>query len=150
MCPAAAASTILTSVYMSLSFVAETVLHNSIPEALSVVGAILLLLGVFVMALARRTYMAANPHAKSAALSPPAQVVSNEVSFHVDDDGNAAELREELGDADETDSLASFIASEFSGLSLSSCHVHEQSVARQRRSAAGTLPAATVVGTLSV
>merc|ERR1719356_2169561 len=62
MCPAAAASTIFTSVSMALSFAGQTLLYHEVPEALSIFGAGLLLTGVACMAAARKLYPAsANP-----------------------------------------------------------------------------------------
>lgn len=155
MCPAALASTVFTSMNMSLCFAAQALLDDEVPDALSLLGAGLLLLGVALMALARSWY---------SAVREPSQVDTSDTSSrrpevgecNVDatadpsiSEGTAQGRSEE---ADEIESLANFIASEFSGLSPESLRRERGggSGARQRRTRrqAGH-PAAEVLGAAS-
>mmetsp|Transcript_78739 Transcript_78739/g.198708 ORF Transcript_78739/g.198708 Transcript_78739/m.198708 type:complete len:407 (-) Transcript_78739:81-1301(-) len=155
MCPAAAASTIYTSVNMALSFTAQVVLHSEVPEVLSVAGAGLLLLGVVLMAAARNLYSAS---VKPLGATNPASAVEDGFSCReasaADSAGGSSASginshdKDDDVDDDDTGSLASFVASEFAGLSPSSAR--EPMGARQRRTlAAATLPAAQVIGAAS-
>merc|ERR1711879_1036649 len=119
--------TIFTSMNMSLCFAAQVLLHHDVPTLLSLIGAGMLLLGVALMALARSLYSAA------AAPMPPQVDTSGQ---HSEVDKRITKTDPTLTGADEeaedNESLASFIASEFSGLSPSS--LRGGSTARQRRS----------------
>jgi drug/metabolite transporter (DMT)-like permease len=103
LCPAAASSTIFASTSMGLSYVLQTVLYQKAPQLLTIIGAGLMLCGVALMALARYLY---NPipascnKANDLALEHPEPTISADQSC----------------DDDEV-SLASFVASEWSGLS---------------------------------
>merc|ERR1712113_1058119 len=48
-CPAAASSTIFTSTQMTLGYVADIVVHGTTPDALTIIGASLMLLAVMFM-----------------------------------------------------------------------------------------------------
>eukprot|EP00931_Biecheleriopsis_adriatica_P119674 TRINITY_DN94894_c0_g1_i1.p1 TRINITY_DN94894_c0_g1~~TRINITY_DN94894_c0_g1_i1.p1 ORF type:complete len:375 (+),score=80.47 TRINITY_DN94894_c0_g1_i1:86-1126(+) len=91
-CPAAVSSTIMTSVQMSLGYALQTLTHHEPPQLLTLLGAGLMLLAVSLMAFARWT-------AKSPA--SPEEVQSP---------ASTSSMKSDV-------SLASFIASEFSGLS---------------------------------
>jgi len=141
LCPAATASTIYTAANMLVGFVAQTLWDREPPQVLSLIGAGLLLLGVAAMAAARSLYLSSSETAAQASLATLAEG-PHELRAS-DSSGTSAG-----NDEDETASLASFIASEFSGLSASS--VRGRSGARQRRTAlAAALPAAQAVGAAS-
>jgi len=109
-CPAAVSSTILTSVQMSLGYALQTFTHSDPPQLLTLLGAGLMLLAVSLMALAR--WMGQKPQSSEAELEEVQSPISS------------TSMRS-------NSSLASFIASEFSGLPMEAL--------RQR-------PAAVVVG----
>lgn len=125
LCPAAASSTIFTSVSMSLGYVAQSIVHHQRPEALTELGAVLMLLAVAFIAAGRwwqskATSAREGEEALDAALLP-------------------ADREEEADDvlaADgKTASLARFIAMEFSGLARPSKSI------RQRRTLASAVEA---------
>lgn len=118
MCPAAAGSTIFTSVMMSLGFVGQTVLQGQRPEALTVCGAALLLLAVVILSAARYHYR--SPHSCSV---EPFDIAASDVPSSDLTNGD---------EASDVDSLASFVASEFSGISPSE---RELGAARRRAAA---------------
>jgi len=127
MCPAAASSTIFTSVSMVLGYVAQSMIHNQHPDGFTKAGAGLMLLAVTLIAAAR---VWQSKEAKARDLEAPLlQEAANEA---VADDVSA-----DVAD-EKTESLASFIAAEFSGLA------HPSKSIRQRRLLA------TAVDTLSV
>jgi len=109
-CPAAVSSTILTSVQMSLGYLLQALTHSEPPQMLTFCGAGLMLLAVSLMALAR--WMG-----RKSPSSPEAEVEVQSPSSSMSVTSKS--------------SLASFIASEFSGL--------PQEALRQR-------PAAMVLG----
>jgi len=152
LCPAAAASTIFTSVGMTVSFTAQTVLHGEAPEALTVAGAGLLLLGVMCMAVARALPLAMEkPFAESTAGAGAVIVHSSagnilELSGATSSSGTN-DAGTEDADRDDTSSLASFIASEFSGVSASSQGEH--GAVRHRRVLAALQPAVQTIGVAS-
>jgi len=131
MCPAAMSSTIFTCTSMSLSFAAQTLLHSEPPELLTVMGAALMLSAVSLMAFARWYYSpgtarsAPRATGKDGVEEGQPDFASNETASQV-----SARAGEE-GDDDETQSLASFVASELSGVSKESL-----TTTRQRRNPA--------------
>eukprot|EP00443_Scrippsiella_acuminata_P030092 CAMPEP_0115168678 /NCGR_PEP_ID=MMETSP0270-20121206/879_1 /TAXON_ID=71861 /ORGANISM="Scrippsiella trochoidea, Strain CCMP3099" /LENGTH=389 /DNA_ID=CAMNT_0002581357 /DNA_START=66 /DNA_END=1235 /DNA_ORIENTATION=- len=152
LCPAAAASTIFTSTNMSLCFAAQAFLHNEIPQILSLIGAGFLLMGVALMALARSWY---------SVVPKPAEVDTSGQHLEVDEHSGGTSVDPTTFEganeaADDTESLASFIASEFSGLSPGSLRRERggSGAARQRRptaakSAQAAHPVAEVLGAAS-
>jgi len=113
LCPAAASSTIFTSVSMVLGYVAQSMIHHQHPDAFTKVGAALMLVAVALIALARwwQSKAAAARHLEALLLPEDGGKVSEDVP--------AADEKAE--------SLASFIAAEFSGLA------HPSKSIRQRR-----------------
>jgi drug/metabolite transporter (DMT)-like permease len=111
-CPAAASSTLFTSTQMVSGYVADVFIHGTVPDVLTIVGASLMLLAVVVMA------VAANGASAPADLpvDPPAACSSQ--AF-----GDAT-----LVNDDDTDSLVSFVASEFSGCRPTRADVRQRSV----------------------
>jgi drug/metabolite transporter (DMT)-like permease len=124
MCPAAASSTIFTSVSMVLGYVAQSVIHHQHPDVFTKIGAGLMLLAVSLIAAARcwQSKVAAAREFEAPLLS--------------EDNSNATEDSPEEGCKaiidvssvdSKTESLASFIALEFAGFS------HPSKSIRQRR-----------------
>lgn len=127
-CPAAVSATTTTAMRMSCSYAAQALLFGEALEPLTLLGAALMLAGVVAMAGAR----AAFPRSSQAEGSQQAPDVSP---------GDVVEgLRELVNEEAETESLASFIASEFAD-----CSPHEKAV-RFRRSAAASEPPAQQLG----
>lgn len=125
-CPAAASSTIYTSVSMSLGYVAQTYIHNLKPELFQIVGAVMMFLAVVFIAIDRWW------HSKStAARELSGFLLSGEVGRN-----NGVGVIEDLGSVDSHKSLASFIAAEFSGVSDLHCHS-----IRQRRAVVAAVQA---------
>jgi len=120
MCPAAMSATVYTSTSMSMSFAAQTLLHSEPPELMTLAGATLMLFAVSLMAFARWYY---SPIAKQ---GTEAETIRREVSLPPQATPISA-AAEQDGD-NETESLASFVASEVSGVSGESL-----TSARQRR-----------------
>jgi drug/metabolite transporter (DMT)-like permease len=109
LCPALASSSIYTSVSMSIGYVAQTVIHQQHLKPSKVAGAGLMLLAVALVAAAR--YLQSK-EASGRELADP--LLS----------GEAAAPESSTGDSgfENNASLASFIASEFSGVSSSRKH----------------------------
>jgi drug/metabolite transporter (DMT)-like permease len=148
MCPAALASTVFTSMNMSLCFAAQALLDDEVLDALSLLGAGLLLLGVALMALARSWYSADTSDTSSR------RPEVGERNFDATADPRISEgiAQGRSEEADEIESLANFIASEFSGLSPESLRRERGggSGARQRRTHTQAVhPAAEVLGAAS-
>jgi len=101
LCPAAASSTIFTSVSMVLGYVAQSIIHHQHPDALTQLGAGLMLLAVALIAVARWWQSKA---VSARELAEP---------LLAEDGGNVSEVVPAAEERPET--LASFIASEFSG-----------------------------------
>jgi len=134
LCPAAMSSTLFTSTSMSVSYVAQVVLHHAAPEPLTVMGAGLMLCGVSLLAFARWLY---SPMAKT--LEGREDAISGE-SEATSPSTRASEVAS-VGADDETESLASFVASEWSGLSPKVSRI------RQRAGAStGSAPAPEILG----
>lgn len=113
LCPAAASSTIFTSVSMTLGYIAQSVVHNQRPSRLSEVGAAFMMLAVALVALARRCQSRS-----VAAREAPAAIVASESPEEV------------FSCADhQLESLASFMAAEFSGLDRAKAVRHRRAVA---------------------
>jgi len=113
LCPAAVSATVSTCTKMICGYVAQTILFDTMPQPLTLLGAVSMLAGVAVMTVARlpQPVVAASAEADSA-------TDSNTVdTTNVDDEV----------EADETDSFASFISAELVEFAL-----HEKPV-RQRR-----------------
>eukprot|EP00929_Paragymnodinium_shiwhaense_P088236 TRINITY_DN4851_c0_g1_i3.p1 TRINITY_DN4851_c0_g1~~TRINITY_DN4851_c0_g1_i3.p1 ORF type:complete len:401 (-),score=48.26 TRINITY_DN4851_c0_g1_i3:160-1362(-) len=91
-CPAAVSATVLVSARLTLGYLTDVLIFGVTVDSLSFCGAVLMLGAVLAMTCARKP-------AREAAESPPESPEA----------GRAAELADE----DETDSLASFIATEF-------------------------------------
>jgi len=104
LCPAAASSTIFTSVGMSACYAVQMILHGQTPKPLTILGAALMLVSVSLMACARWFYTVADVDA--------CDTVSDVAT------GSDASISSTGGDDTESESLASFVASEFSGVSL--------------------------------
>jgi len=113
LCPAAASSTIYTSVSMVLGYVAQSIIHNQHPDALTKVGAALMLLAVALVAAGRWW------QSKAVAARELEAVLLPEHACQETEEAPAANPK--------TESLASFIAAEFSGLD------HASKSIRQRR-----------------
>jgi hypothetical protein len=111
LCPAVASSTIFTSVSMSLGYVAQSVIHRQRPAALTAVGASLMLLAVALIAAARWWQSRA-----ASARGLEVGLLSDEENEVVKDVDNQAE------------SLASFIAAEFSGFGYTSKSVRQRRI----------------------
>mmetsp|Transcript_38864 Transcript_38864/g.58631 ORF Transcript_38864/g.58631 Transcript_38864/m.58631 type:complete len:281 (+) Transcript_38864:1-843(+) len=109
-CPAAASSTIFTSVGMSVSYIFQVMLQGKNPDIMSVCGALLMFAAVVVMAFARWYYEPTD----AAPEEPTRAVPPSERS------------KEEATEEEDDESFVTFIASEFSGIS-------DTSAARQRR-----------------
>jgi len=110
-CPAAASSTIFTSVGMTVSYIFQVMLQGKTPDIMSICGALLMFAAVVVMAFARWYY-------------EPMDVAPEEPTMPVPASERPKEEATEEEDDDE--SFVTFIASEFSGIS-------DTSAARQRR-----------------
>mmetsp|Transcript_107645 Transcript_107645/g.273322 ORF Transcript_107645/g.273322 Transcript_107645/m.273322 type:complete len:390 (+) Transcript_107645:70-1239(+) len=137
LCPAAAGSTIYTSVSMALGFTAQIVLSSETPDVVTLSGASSMLLAVCLMAISRRWYSPKLPSPQT--LGPE---VGTPASAMSESSGAAAA---EVDDEDENESLASFVAAEFSGLSASP----KAQAARQRRApavAAAVCPPVQAIG----
>lgn len=109
LCPAAASSTIYTSVSMTLGYIAQCAIHRKPPEVLTVAGASLMLLGVTLIAAARwwQSKEALARGLAASLLPSESECEGQIVSPHAATSSCKSA---------ETVSLASFIASEFSGL----------------------------------
>eukprot|EP00931_Biecheleriopsis_adriatica_P101944 TRINITY_DN76991_c0_g1_i1.p1 TRINITY_DN76991_c0_g1~~TRINITY_DN76991_c0_g1_i1.p1 ORF type:complete len:381 (-),score=83.10 TRINITY_DN76991_c0_g1_i1:172-1314(-) len=127
LCPAAASSTIWTSVGMSLGYLAQYLMTQRPPELLSLVGAGLMLLAVMVIAFTRLQSSVSDPPTEMTSQSPAASTNTNEAVDPIEDD--------------DAESLSSFIASEFSGIS---------SPKPRHRRVASTLPVMQIVGATAV
>jgi len=144
LCPAVVSATLYTSVGMTASFVGQTVLKQEYPNRASLVGAGFMLLGVALMALARRAPSAPSSScgggaaadiessseatASTSTMSSASAKVSETSAANRNEAGEESEVEEE----DDAASLATFIASEFSGLAPTPS---SRPGARQRRSA---------------
>mmetsp|Transcript_123512 Transcript_123512/g.395062 ORF Transcript_123512/g.395062 Transcript_123512/m.395062 type:complete len:202 (-) Transcript_123512:219-824(-) len=134
-CPAALSATVYTASSMLSGYTAQIVLFGVIPGAYTLGGAALMLLAVFAMALARHS------QPKKEAMSPTASPTADGQQSPLDIDMSPAPTNDL--DNGETESLATFIASEFSELS------HHERTAR-RRVGAATAPDAQQIGATSV
>jgi len=171
LCPAAASSTIFTSVNLLCSYIAQVTLLDEMPQLMTLIGVALMLLAVVLMALARWLYNEPKQSDEltqgSSATSELASDTSGSTCAHqaaltnersdgstcVGDDRQAALTNGRSGgqaptEESESESLASFIASEFSGLSDK-----DMTGARQRRLPMGVavsvLPAVHAIGAAS-
>jgi drug/metabolite transporter (DMT)-like permease len=122
LCPAAASSTIYTSVAMSFGYIVQTVLHGQRPTPLKVVGAALMLLAVALIA-AARWWQSKESQAKE--VDDP--LLSGEPVCSSDLPSSSTAVAE----CEEVESLASFIAAEFSGVTAA-----QKRSMRQRRTIA--------------
>eukprot|EP00403_Amphidinium_massartii_P015556 CAMPEP_0178415554 /NCGR_PEP_ID=MMETSP0689_2-20121128/23611_1 /TAXON_ID=160604 /ORGANISM="Amphidinium massartii, Strain CS-259" /LENGTH=390 /DNA_ID=CAMNT_0020036877 /DNA_START=104 /DNA_END=1273 /DNA_ORIENTATION=+ len=134
-CPAAVSATMNTGSKMLSGYVAQTLLFDHAPEALTLCGAALMLAAVVIMAAARSSGReSAEDHGASASTGTDSKAVPSEQS-------KESSSFDENEDAEETESLASFIAAEF---------VAHEGGMRQRRttskSTAGHVPEPEVVG----
>eukprot|EP00931_Biecheleriopsis_adriatica_P004405 TRINITY_DN10607_c0_g2_i1.p1 TRINITY_DN10607_c0_g2~~TRINITY_DN10607_c0_g2_i1.p1 ORF type:complete len:379 (+),score=45.56 TRINITY_DN10607_c0_g2_i1:62-1198(+) len=102
LCPAAISATVYTAASMFLGYMAQTFIFGSRPEFLSVLGAILMLAAVSLMALASRG----------------APEASNEAAESGAAEETAGESVNANLDADDTQSLSSFVASELTDFSF--------------------------------
>eukprot|EP00441_Pelagodinium_beii_P002639 CAMPEP_0197688262 /NCGR_PEP_ID=MMETSP1338-20131121/105170_1 /TAXON_ID=43686 ORGANISM="Pelagodinium beii, Strain RCC1491" /NCGR_SAMPLE_ID=MMETSP1338 /ASSEMBLY_ACC=CAM_ASM_000754 /LENGTH=372 /DNA_ID=CAMNT_0043270455 /DNA_START=20 /DNA_END=1138 /DNA_ORIENTATION=+ len=110
MCPAVISSTIFTSVQMTLGYLAQTFYQREPPQVITMLGAVLMLLAVLLMAVGRSK----------------TSTTSNMAEDRVEPECLESEFTSYTSDivarAPSTESLASFIAAEFAGLSLSSAN----------------------------
>merc|ERR1712014_117537 len=104
---------------MSLGYIIQTLLFNEAPHFVSILGASMMLSAVMLMAVARW-------------LSHDEQQLQQVRSSSVVPEASESTAG---NDFDDNESLASFIASEFSGLSIRSSSSSMHSSVRQRRSA---------------
>lgn len=98
LCPAAISATVYTASTMFFGYVAQTVFFGSSPEFVTVLGAGLMLVAVALMACAGRT------------TSTVSDSVSEKSEVHSEVDAKSTSVDGE----DDTESLSSFVASEFS------------------------------------
>mmetsp|Transcript_66882 Transcript_66882/g.105814 ORF Transcript_66882/g.105814 Transcript_66882/m.105814 type:complete len:369 (-) Transcript_66882:126-1232(-) len=91
LCPAAVSTTVYTSMNLTSGYVAQLLLHNYTPAPLTVSGALLMLIAVFVMVAARK----------------PAELIEDKAN-HAPRESSTVEE-----ETDDNDSIASFIATEF-------------------------------------
>jgi len=125
MCPAAASSTIFTSVSMVLGYVAQSIIHRQHPDVFTKVGAALMLLAVSLIAVARwwQSKVAAASELEAPLLP---EDDSNATENSAEEEGSKGIIDVSSADS-KTESLASFIAAEFAGLA------HPSTSIRQRR-----------------
>lgn len=121
LCPALASSAIYTSMSMSLGYIAQTLIHRQHLKPAKVAGAALMLLAVALIAVARWLQ---SKEVSARELQDP--LLSGATTSEGDVLGDEAAA---IG-SKHTDSLATFIAAEFSGLSNS-----KKPSVRQRRTA---------------
>lgn len=138
MCPAAVSSTVYTSTSMSMSFAAQLLLYPVPPELLTVAGAAVMLFAVSLMAFAHRYYSPSTAFSGSIMRSSGewqvdafSVVAASPVSARAD---IACSVADDEAD-DDTQSLATFVASEMSGVSKGSIKT-----ARLRRAPADVVP----------
>eukprot|EP00928_Gymnodinium_smaydae_P037308 TRINITY_DN25922_c0_g1_i1.p1 TRINITY_DN25922_c0_g1~~TRINITY_DN25922_c0_g1_i1.p1 ORF type:complete len:386 (-),score=50.87 TRINITY_DN25922_c0_g1_i1:353-1510(-) len=103
-CPAAVSATASTASRMVWGYVAQVVFFDAIPDAMSLGGAVLMLVGVIVMAVAR-----VPPRPDELRGSPGSPAAADSLQAV----SPAADASGDTGAEDETESLGSFIASEF-------------------------------------
>merc|ERR1712194_938529 len=118
-----------TSVNMSLNYAAQVLLDREMPQMLSLLGAALMLSAVSLMAFARWLH----------AVPPGKDLVAGQhehTSFENAPNASSFEVAQANEDED-TESLVSFIAAEFSGLDLK-----EVSTVRHRHANASTIVSA--------
>lgn len=126
LCPASASSTIYTSTSMLLGYAAQVAIHHETPRTITILGTLLMLSAVVLMSIAKCWYPVANCGSDDARRGDELDSISSQSSsVNETDDG-------------ETESLASFVASEFSGVSL-----HEHTV-RKRVTLAMVVPMQTI------
>lgn len=104
LCPAAASSTIFTSVGMTMGYTAQSLMSQESPELLTLSGVALMLLAVMLMASAKQ----------QSAGSATDQSQSVDYSINTNETESSASPSQDETVDDGTESLASFIASEFS------------------------------------
>lgn len=126
MCPAAVSSTVYTATSMFSGYLAQTVLFDMAPEVVTLVGAALMLIAVVIMATARLS--------KSFSSEAPQELAESASST-----ADTLEVND-----DDTESLASFISSEFAMRAP-----HEKSV-RQRHSASVAEAGAQTIGSVNM
>mmetsp|Transcript_79372 Transcript_79372/g.164784 ORF Transcript_79372/g.164784 Transcript_79372/m.164784 type:complete len:380 (+) Transcript_79372:60-1199(+) len=102
-CPAAASSTIFTSVGMTLGYSFQILFQGKHPDVLSLCGAFLMFAAVVLMAFARRYYTQ---------LPGPEKTIDQMAT-----DKAISDQQQPEQEADDDESVVTFIASEFSGLS---------------------------------
>lgn len=138
LCPVAMSSTVFTSVNMSLNYAAQVLLDREMPQMLSLLGAALMLSAVSLMAFAR--WLHAVPPGKDFAAGQ-----HENTSFENAPNASSVEVVQANEDED-TESLVSFIAAEFSGLDLKGV-----STVRHRHANASTIVSASrVIGVVGV
>jgi len=131
-CPAAMSSTIFTSLQLSAAYTSQVLLSRKAPDNFSIIGSVMMLTAVALMALSRwRTSQKSSADAEAEVEAAPGPVVMENESS-----SGGASTYSAASDVDDTESLASFVAHEFSGLTPSSENI------RQRH----TRVAATIMG----
>jgi len=113
LCPAAASSTIFSATSMSLGYALQTALHDEAPEFLTGSGAFLMLLGVALMAWARKLYREPTSECDG---KPNSKSSQSEAEAHQDNEQD--DSISNLSESSYQSSLASFAASEWSGVRL--------------------------------
>lgn len=111
LCPAAASSTIFTSVGMTMGYTAQSLMQQEPPELLTLSGAALMLLAVMLMASAKQQ----SPGSSTA----PSQSMDSSINTN-ETESSAPPSQDGTVDSDGAESLASFIATEFSWESMKS------------------------------
>jgi len=111
MCPAAMSSTVFTSTSMLLGYITQVYLHGDTPNILTMSGAALMLTAVALMAFARQ----ANAKILPESLSIDKMAPHKNLQKYADVGSGASE---QLADDNDSDSLVSFVAAEFSGIAL--------------------------------
>eukprot|EP00931_Biecheleriopsis_adriatica_P104104 TRINITY_DN78841_c0_g1_i1.p1 TRINITY_DN78841_c0_g1~~TRINITY_DN78841_c0_g1_i1.p1 ORF type:complete len:391 (+),score=49.63 TRINITY_DN78841_c0_g1_i1:53-1174(+) len=110
MCPAVTSSMIFTSVPMTLGYLAQTFYQRDAPQVVTVLGALLMLLAVSLMAVARSK------------MSTASNMAEDRVEPKCLESESTTSGSDIVARAPSTESLASFIAAEFAGLSPSSAN----------------------------
>eukprot|EP00930_Biecheleria_cincta_P042537 TRINITY_DN29274_c0_g1_i1.p1 TRINITY_DN29274_c0_g1~~TRINITY_DN29274_c0_g1_i1.p1 ORF type:complete len:318 (+),score=36.22 TRINITY_DN29274_c0_g1_i1:278-1231(+) len=126
MCPAAVSATVYTASSMIFGYLAQTVFFNMVPQALTIVGATLMLVACALMTVSRE------PRSLKEGPAPG----TDELSLDAPENADGVDT----GADDDTESLFSFVASEFADIQP------QIDVVRQRRPGKSAQPGAEQLG----